>query len=153
MLKLHQSTVPRRENLPIHLRLRRKQWCRLACNWNSFCDFGRNGNKSKQVEANPFDDHDEEWDENDNSENVLTDNGESDIWNDFESRENDFKFVGEPGVPVKALYDYDGAESDELTFKQGEVFEKLEDEDEQGWCKGRIKGRVGLYPANYVEAV
>lgn len=34
----------------------------------------RNG--KKQPEANPFDDHDEEWDENDNSENVLTDNGE-----------------------------------------------------------------------------
>lgn len=32
-------------------------------------------NGKKQVEANPFDDHDEEWDENDNSENVLTDNG------------------------------------------------------------------------------
>lgn len=34
----------------------------------------RNG--KKQPESNPFDDHDEEWDENDNSENVLTDNGE-----------------------------------------------------------------------------
>lgn len=35
----------------------------------------------------------------------------------------------------------------------GDVFEKLEDEDEQGWCKGRKNGKVGLYPANYVEVV
>ncbi len=25
----------------------------------------------------------------------------------------------------------------------GDIFEKLEDEDEQGWCKGRKDGRVG----------
>lgn len=35
----------------------------------------------------------------------------------------------------------------------GDIFEKLEDEDEQGWCKGRKNGKVGLYPANYVENV
>ena len=35
----------------------------------------------------------------------------------------------------------------------GDTFEKLEDEDEQGWCKGRKDGRVGLYPANYVAVV
>lgn len=55
----------------------------------------RNGT-SKQGDANPFDE--EEWDEGDNE--ALVDNGE-------------------PGVPVKALYDYEGAESDELSFKQG----------------------------------
>ncbi|XP_034247135.1 protein kinase C and casein kinase substrate in neurons protein 1 isoform X3 [Thrips palmi] len=87
-------------------------------------------NGTPRAEANPFEE--EEWDEEGNE--ALVDNGE-------------------PGVPVRALYDYEGAESDELSFKQGEHFEKLEDEDEQGWCKGRKDGRVGLYPANYVEVV
>ncbi|XP_011692879.1 PREDICTED: protein kinase C and casein kinase substrate in neurons protein 1 isoform X5 [Wasmannia auropunctata] len=88
-----------------------------------------NGTNAKQ-ESNPFEE--EEWDEEGGE--PLVDNGE-------------------PGVPVRALYDYEGAEADELSFKQGDVFDKLEDEDEQGWCKGRKDGRVGLYPANYVGLV
>uniref|UniRef100_A0A0A9WGX8 Protein kinase C and casein kinase substrate in neurons protein 2 n=4 Tax=Lygus hesperus TaxID=30085 RepID=A0A0A9WGX8_LYGHE len=87
-----------------------------------------NGNYPNNEGPNPFEE--DEWEDGE----VLVDNGE-------------------PGIPVRALYDYVGAESDELSFKQGDTFEKLEDEDEQGWCKGRKEGRVGLYPANYVEPV
>ncbi|CAF0986534.1 unnamed protein product [Rotaria sordida] len=57
------------------------------------------------------------------------------------------------GAPVRALYDYEAQEPDELSFKQGDVFTKLEDEDDQGWCKGRVGNRVGLYPATYVEVL
>lgn len=72
-------------------------------------------------------------------------------WSDDE-QSNPFETEAEAGVPVQALYDYEGAEDDELTFKAGDRLYRLEDEDEQGWCKGKTEdGKVGLYPANYMK--
>ncbi|KAG7255076.1 hypothetical protein CRUP_012901 [Coryphaenoides rupestris] len=47
-----------------------------------------------------------------------------------------------------------GTGKDELTFKAGDELTKTEDEDDQGWCRGRLDtGKEGLYPANYVEPI
>ncbi|XP_047457486.1 nebulin isoform X4 [Mugil cephalus] len=58
------------------------------------------------------------------------------------------------GKTVRAMYDYAAADSDEVSFKDGDVIVNVQAIDE-GWMYGTVQrtGKTGMLPANYVEAV
>lgn len=51
---------------------------------------------------------------------------------------------------VTALYDYDAATDDELSFKEGDVIVVVQ-KDSGGWWEGELRGKRGWIPANYVK--
>ncbi|XP_024862393.1 GRB2-related adapter protein 2a isoform X2 [Kryptolebias marmoratus] len=55
-------------------------------------------------------------------------------------------------VQVKALYDFKVEEDDELEFFAGDIIEVV-DRSDHSWWTGRLRGKSGLFPANYTTQI
>jgi len=53
---------------------------------------------------------------------------------------------------LKAIFSYAPVQDDELQLDVGDVIQFM-DEIEEGWWKGELKGRVGIFPSNFVAEV
>ena len=56
---------------------------------------------------------------------------------------------------LRALYEYSAEDDDELTFPEGAELELIHTDEgvDDGFWKGRYKGRVGLFPSVVVEII
>ncbi|XP_053671803.1 src substrate cortactin isoform X2 [Anopheles nili] len=57
-----------------------------------------------------------------------------------------------PGIQAIALYDYQAAADDEISFDPDDKITHIEMIDE-GWWRGWCNNKYGLFPANYVQLV
>ena len=58
-----------------------------------------------------------------------------------------------PKLPqARVLYDYEARDADELTIRFNETISIVR-KDPSGWWQGRLRGKEGLFPGNYVEEV
>ncbi|XP_065539683.1 src substrate cortactin isoform X2 [Lathamus discolor] len=69
----------------------------------------------------------------------------------YQAEENAYdEYENELGITAIALYDYQAAGDDEISFDPDDIITNIEMIDD-GWWRGVCKGRYGLFPANYVE--
>jgi SH3 domain-containing kinase-binding protein 1 len=54
----------------------------------------------------------------------------------------------------RVLFPYEAANDDELTLKEGELITLISREvPDLGWWRGELRGKVGVFPDNFVEII
>ncbi|XP_039970468.1 src substrate cortactin [Bactrocera neohumeralis] len=70
----------------------------------------------------------------------------------YSNSDNLADYIEDTGIHAIALYDYQAADDDEISFDPDDTITHIEMIDE-GWWRGLCKNRYGLFPANYVQLI
>uniref|UniRef100_A0A8C2H494 Cortactin n=1 Tax=Cyprinus carpio TaxID=7962 RepID=A0A8C2H494_CYPCA len=76
--------------------------------------------------------------------------GKFGVQTDRQDKSASYEYGEDLGVTAVALYDYQAAGDDEISFDPDDIITNIEMIDE-GWWRGVCRGAYGLFPANYVE--
>ncbi|VDD80753.1 unnamed protein product [Mesocestoides corti] len=60
--------------------------------------------------------------------------------------------AGFTGPCCRADYDFEAENDTELAFMAGDIIQLIRQVDEN-WFEGRLNGKVGFFPVNYVEVL
>lgn len=52
---------------------------------------------------------------------------------------------------VLVLIDFEGTMADEITVMMGDIVKNVTKASEEGWLEGELKGKRGIFPANFVK--
>ncbi|XP_076061041.1 mitogen-activated protein kinase kinase kinase 10-like isoform X2 [Oratosquilla oratoria] len=91
----------------------------------------------------------------------LLENGNNDTWTgsggEVASLQAPLLQPSQTPALCTVLYDYEAHGDDELTLSHGDIIEVLSDDvkisGDEGWWTGKINGKVGIFPSNFVTAV
>ncbi|XP_035018935.1 SH3 domain-containing protein 21 isoform X2 [Hippoglossus stenolepis] len=56
-------------------------------------------------------------------------------------------------MEVLVLIDFEGTMGDEITMRAGDVVKNVTKASEEGWLEGELRGKRGIFPANFVKEV
>lgn len=54
-------------------------------------------------------------------------------------------------VEVLVLIDFEATMGDEITVRMGDVVKNVTKASEEGWLEGELRGKRGIFPANFVK--
>ena len=99
-------------------------------------------------DANMPDSDFDDFDSNDDEPSGQTHGSQDNEIHEIYYQEKQVAVIGQ----CRAIYDYTANMYDELTIKYGDII-NIHDKQEDGWWLGECDGKIGIFPATYVETI